>query len=238
MEAQMEKTSVNPGIVPINDLPLEKQLEVNGQITVSTAARMQVSNQEQYNEAANFLRSIKEQAKKVKDYWSGPKSKAAAAHKDIVNREKSMLDPLTKAENIIKSAMKSYQEAVERARREAEEEARRRQQQEAERLFDQAAEAEASGDGQAAAVGLAMAEMVSDMQAPPSIESPTAQGISSRKTWKARVTDPKLVPAYFNGLELRTISTAALNNIAKMTKGTASIPGVEFFEDSTISVRV
>lgn len=225
------------GIVTMQELPIDRQLEIAGSVTINRARGLQVSNQQEYEDAASFLRDIKVQSNKIKDYWKGPKAKAAAAHKDIVAREKAMLQPLADAENIVKRTMSDYLSAVAKARREAEEEARRRQQEEAERLLNQAIDAEENGDGQGAAIGLAMAEMVSDMDTPSAIDQPKAAGVSTRKAWKARVTDPEKVPAYFNGMELRSINMSALNNIAKMTRGTASIPGVEFYEDATLAIR-
>ena len=62
-------------------------------------------------------------------------------------------------------------------------------------------------------------------------------GVSVRTTWKARVTDPKKVPAYFNGYELREINMTALNGLARQYEGGLDIPGVEFYRDSTMSVR-
>jgi len=64
-----------------------------------------------------------------------------------------------------------------------------------------------------------------------------ARGVSVRKTWKARVTDPKLVPAYFDGYELREINMTALNGLARQYEGGLNIPGVEFYRDETLSVR-
>lgn len=133
--------------------------------------------------------------------------------------------------------MVKYQAALERARREAEEEARRRQQEEADRLLAQAIQSQENGDDHGAAVGMAMAEMVEEMQPPEIIETAKAVGTSVSKSWKARVVDETAVPAYANGLEIRKINLAALNSIARMTKGTAKIPGVEFFEEMNISAR-
>ena len=45
------------------------------------------------------------------------------------------------------------------------------------------------------------------------------------------------VPAYVNGMELRKINQTALDALARMSKGEASIPGVEFYQDTTISVK-
>lgn len=216
---------------------MEQQLEQSGKLAVQTAKALTVASQEDYEKGAAYLSGIKTRMKQVADYWKDKKQAAAAAHKALVNAEKQMLKPLEEAEAIIKKAMLDYQRAVEKAQREAEAEARRRQEEEAQRLLEQAVQAEEKGDAQAAAINMAMAEMVSEMPAAPAVEKPTAQGTSIRKTWKARVVDEKLVPAYFNGMELRSINMATLNSLARTTKGTMQIPGVEFYEDAALSVR-
>ena len=217
---------------------IEQQLEQSGRMAVQAAKELRVESQEDYEKGGGYLTGIKTRMKQIRDYWSGPKQAAQKAHKELVEREKQMLKPLEEAERIIKKTMLDYQTAVEKARREAEAEARRRQEEEAMRLVEQAAKAEEKGDDQAAAISMAMAEMVSEMPAAPAVEAPTAAGTSVRRAWKARVTDPAAVPAYFNGMEIRTISSSALNNIARMTKGTAQIPGVEFYQEASLGVRV
>lgn len=237
MEAQKTVPVEKNNIVPLSNLSVENQLAVTGQQMVEDAKEMRIECQTDYENAAAALRKIKDQAKKIKEYWQGPKTAAKAAHQEIVDREKAMLSVLNSAEATIKASMKKYLDAVEKARREAEAEARRRQEEEAARLLEQAVQAEEKGDDQAVAVNMAMAEMVSEMPAPPSIEAPKAVGVSTRKVWKARVVDPAKVPAYVNGMEIRSINMSALNSIARMTKGTATVPGVEFYEDSQISAR-
>ena len=224
--------------VPVKDLSVEAQMTVTGQALVKKAQEMRIVTAEEYEQAGVALRQIKEQANRVKDYWAGPKKAAQSAHKEIVEKEKAMLKFFADAEGYIKASMKVYLDAVERARREEAEAAKRRQEEEAMRLVEQAAAAEEAGDEQAAAVSMAMAQMVSDMAAPAAVEAPKAQGISARKTWKARVVDAEKVPAYFGGMEIRTVNLSALNGIAKMSKGTAQISGVEFYEDVTVSARV
>lgn len=231
------KVLVAEPVTPAESLSIEAQMTVTGQALVKQAQDMKITNTSEYEAAGTALRNIKGQVKKVKDYWTGPKTKAKAAHQEIVEKEKAMLKYFADAETIIKKSMAAYLEAVERAKAEAEAEAKRRQQEEAMRFVDEAAKAEEAGDAQAAAINMAMAEMVSDMTAAQGIEAPKAQGVSARKTWKARVTDAQAVPAYFGGMEIRKVDMAALNGIARMTKGTAQIPGVEFYEEATISAR-
>ncbi|MBQ3326537.1 MAG: hypothetical protein IJG86_01965 [Clostridia bacterium] len=219
------------------DPTVEQQLEKSGELAVQTAKELKIASKEDYEKAGKYLVGIRTRTKQIQDYWKGPKQAAAAAHKAIVDKEKQMLARLKEAEQILRNSMGEYQKAVEKARKEQEEALRRKQQEEVDRLLNQAAEAGASGDAQGEAIGMAMAEMVNDMPPASQMDTPTAEGTHVRKTWKHRVTDPNAVPAYFNGMEIRTINSAALNNIARMTKGTATIPGVEFYQDTQISVR-
>lgn len=220
------------------DTNLESQLQKTGEITVEAARSMNIISQQDYEEAGKTLVEIKTRAKQVKDYWKPLKDAASKAHKALVEKEKAMLNPLDEAERIIKGAMIKYQQAVEIARQREIEEARKRQQEEAQRLMETAIEAEEKGDASGAAIGMAMAEMVEDMTVvPAAIEKPAASGTSMTKRWKARVVDPTQVPAYLNGMELRTINQSALDNIARMSKGAMTVPGVEFYEEATISAR-
>lgn len=219
------------------DATIEEQLEESGAAAVQTAKEFKIASQDDYKRGAQYLNFIKSRSKQIVAYWKPAKEAAGKAHKDLVAKEKQMLKPLKEAEAIIKKTMLDYQEAVKKARREAEAEARRRQQEEAMRLFDEAAQAEEKGDDQAAAINMAMAEMVSEMPVAPAVQAPSAAGTSVKKAWKAKVIDPAIVPAYFKDFEIRTISQPALNVIAKLTKGTAEIPGVEFYQESSLSVR-
>ena len=149
-----------------------------------------------------------------------------------------MLQPISDAEQIIKRSMGAYQQKVDAERRAAEAEARRLAQEERDRLLAEAVAAEDSGDNLAAQTNLIMAEIVEDMKTPALIAQPLkAQGVSTRMVWKARLTDPAAVPCYANGVEIRPVDLGALNTVARLTKGTAIIPGVEFCQDAQISAR-
>lgn len=228
----MEKQAVQ------QDMTIESQLQASGEITVQNARSMSIISQQDYEDAGKVLVEIKTRAKQVKEYWKPLKEAASKSHKALCDKEKAMLNPLDEAERIIKGAMIKFQQAVEIARQREIEEARKRQEEEAQRLIDTAIAAEENGDAAGAAIGMAMAEMVEDMPVvPAAVVKPAASGTSMTKRWKARVVDPTQVPAYMNGMELRTINQSALDNIARMSKGAMMIPGVEFYEEATISAR-
>ena len=213
---------------------IEQQMEQEGALMVQRVTGLTITNDAEYERGGDILKDIKARIKAVKDYWKAPKAAAQAAHKTLVDREKQMLKPLEDAEGTVKKTMLAYTTEQQRRQREAEEAARKAQQEEQARLAALAAEAEQQGDADGAAF---MREMSEAVEAEPVQPTAAPRGVSVRTTWKARVTDPKLVPAYFDGYELREINMTALNGLARQYEGGLDIPGVEFYKDSVMSVR-
>lgn len=197
---------------------IEQQMEQEGALMVQRVTGLTITTDDDYSRGGDILKDIKARIKAVKDYWKAPKAAAQAAHKTLVDREKQMLKPYEFAEAQIKRDMLAY--TTEQQRRRQEEQAR---------LAALAAQAEQHGDADGAAFMREMSAAVEPVQ-------PTG-GVSVRTTWKARVTDPKKVPAYFDGYELREINMTALNGLARQYEGGLEIPGVEFYRDETLSVR-
>lgn len=197
---------------------IEQQMEQDGALMVKRVTGLTITNDDDYSRGGDILKDIKARIKAVKDYWKAPKAAAQAAHKTLVDREKQMLKPLEDAEATVKKTMLAY--TTEQQRKRQEEQAR---------LAALAAQAEQQGDADGAAFMREMSAAVEQVQ-------PTG-GVSVRTTWKARVTDPKKVPAYFDCYELREINMTALNGLARQYEGGLNIPGVEFYRDETLSVR-
>jgi hypothetical protein len=209
---------------------IEHQMEREGALMVKRVTGLTITNDADYERGGDILKDIKARIKAVKDYWKQPKAAAQAAHKTLVDREKQMLKPLEDAEGTVKKTMLAY---TTQQRRIAEEAARKAREEEQARLAALAAQAEQQGDTDSAAF---MRDMI-DAAEPEQVQTAAAKGVSVRTTWKARVTDHKLVPAYFDGYELREINMTALNGLARQYEGGLDIPGVEFYMDETLSVR-
>jgi hypothetical protein len=198
---------------------------------VQEARALVVVTAEDYAGAANFLKVVKGAQKKVVDHFAAMKAATHAAWKAVTTKEAETLKPLTEAEGMVKNVMLKYQAQEEAKRREeqrklqaAADEAARK---ERERLEKAAAklktpEKRESLLEQAAAVVAPVIEVAR--------EAPKVSGQSIRKTWKARVTDIQQVPR-----EWLIVNESALNAFAKSTKGAVKVPGVEFFEESTLA---
>lgn len=182
-----------------------------------------VTDRESCNIASEYLKTIKAQSKRVKDFFADSKAKAAATHKAICAQENQLLAPLEQLERTLKTGIGAF-ELAEQKRLAAEEERRRK---EAEELAALSVEAEASGDTSMAQEALAEA-MVNYA---PNVQ-PKTQGVSTRFDWVAIVEDAEMVPRMF-----MLVNDAALQAFAKQTKGTVKIPGVRFEQKAVISAR-
>jgi hypothetical protein len=217
---------------------IEQELTQSAELAIREAQAITISSSAQYVSASQLLIEHKNRIKAVTEYWSKPKIAAKAAHQEICDKEKAMLAPFSNAESIIKAAMVAYQRKVDDERRAAEQEAYNKRQKETERLMAEALKAEAAGKTKKAEAVLDKATAVEQAPIVVEVAGPKASGISTRKEWKARVVDEKLVPAYAYQVVIRPINQAALNLIAKTSKGTDVIPGVEFYEDMIINARI
>lgn len=221
-----------------------QQVEVvKEQVTglVQVAQTYSVKTQEHLDLAGQELVRIKTVRKQVDELFDPVIKQAHKAHKEAVASKKKLTDPLDTAEKQIKSAIGQYtleqerkaHEEQEKLRIAAEEKARK----ERERLEAQAMKAIDKGNEEKAEALLERAEAVQTFTpiAAPTYQAPS--GVSTRKTWKAKVTDESKVPAYFAGVLIRPVDGSALNRIAAMTKGPSQIPGVEFYKDAVVSAR-
>ena len=200
---------------------------------------MTVTSDEEYASAGEFTKSVKKMQKKVKEYWEPLRVSAKATYDDILARKKQMLDPLESAEKILKSKMGAYSMEKEKKRKAQEEAMRKLAEQEMARKLEEAAKAEAAGDSLGAEYAMAEAEVMEDVSISGGIRSqaPKADGVSQSKTWKITSIDSSLVPVTFSGVEIRPVDEKAVMRLIKESKGTISIPGVQYEETVSISIR-
>lgn len=146
----------------------------------------------------------------------------------------------------IEAAARAQREKEEAARR-AEEEARRKaaeatNEQERKRLEAEAEKRRREATA-AAAKAEAKEETASAVQAPVVTVAPTVQkaaGESKSVRWKARVVDSEafIRAAVAAGrFEFITIDEVSLNAFARKTAGKVKLTGIEFYPDTTMSVR-
>lgn len=202
------------------------------------AEAMLVTNDAQYQDAAEFGKAIKAKANEITAFFKPMKDAAHKAHKEVCDREKTMLEPLTKAETILKRAMGEYLSEQEKKRRAAEEAARLAAKEEADRKLAEAIALEGVGDKAGAAAAIEDAELYDGAAGSIGIPSapPKVKGVSAKKSWEIIAIDGSKVPVTFSGMELRPVDRAAVAALIKASKGSIQIPGVTYREVTNMSI--
>ena len=199
-------------------------------------ATLKIESQLSYEAAADRLKQVKELFKIVEEARkkiTKPLDEAKAAVMALFNPVTTRLE---NSERHIKGLMSTYvneQEKIRKAEQDKlDREAKEKQAKEKDRLERQAKKAEEKGD-------TTKAETIRERAQEVHIEAPTvapkvqqAAGVSMRKDWKARVIDINKVPR-----EYMIVNETALNNVASSTKGSLSIPGVEFYTVDVVASR-
>ena len=203
------------------------------------AGQLVVSTDDEYKEAGEFGRMLKGKMADVKSFFEPMKKAAHDAHKQICDREKTMLEPLKNAETILKQSMGAYALKKEQERKAAEEAARRLAQEEAERQLAASIEAEENGDSDAAKAAMMDAEIADNASRMVSIppEKLKAEGVGTQKDWEIVSIDPSKVPVSLAGMIIRPVDESAVMKLIRASKGSIKIEGITYRETTKISFR-
>ena len=222
-------------------MPDQKELETKALSWPAKAQTIAITNQQTYNDAAEFVVHIVGLRKRIVEHHAPIKTATHKAHKEAVKAEKKLLDPLAQAETIIKRALSAWDTEQDRLRREAQrklDEAQRKTEEQAQ--LDLAMEAEESGATEETVTEILETPVV----APAIVAAPTfqkASGVSTRQTWKAEVVDIKLLcKAIAEGWVAPNMVQAnmvALNQMARAMKQSFNVPGCKAVPENSVSVR-
>jgi hypothetical protein len=181
------------------------------------ASAFKVDSDTMYEMAGSELKEIKAKRNQLDALRKSMTAPLDESKKKIMDFFRQPLDWLDDAEAAIKRGMLTFKQAQERKEREERERA--------------AAEAKRIADEIKAKNPDAPPPVV--IVAPPVTKAPPkVSGVSTRLVWKARVTDLLLVPR-----EYLVVDEAKLGAMARATKGTVSIPGVEFYSEEVMAAR-
>jgi len=195
-----------------------------------------IQNQNDLQRATEVLKGVKNHRAKIIEYWKTAKESAKRAYQEIVSKEKQMLNICDKVERNLKNEILSYKSTQERNALKLSAEAEQYRKQEVEKLLNESIKAQEGGDEEAAKYKLRQAEMIENLESFTSKIFQNPKGITTQKRWQCRITDNKLVPAFFDGVEIREINTKKLLELRKM-KPEIKIPGIEFYRSENIVIR-
>lgn len=214
----------------------EDRIKTEHAVILREAQDCRVTTAAQYQDGAELMRVLYEAEKTVTGFFDPMKRAAHAAWRAVCDKENTYVKPLQAASLRVKGAMMTWK-AQEDAKAAAE--ARRLQaiadadaRKTREKLEAQAERAEAKGrDERAEQLREQAATVIAPTVMVP-VAAPKVDGLSTRKTWKARVVDANAVPR-----EWLVVDEAALNAFARSTKGLKRVSGVEFYEEESFTRR-
>lgn len=216
----------------------EQEMQTNILLIENDAATLSILNDQQYQEAGEFVKMVKANMKTVKDYFAPMKEAAHKSHQAVCAREKEMLDPLLKAEKTCKAQMAEYLRRKQEEARKQEELMRRLAQEEAEKKLAEAIKAEKNGDDEAAALAFAQATVAEQVSSNTVVQAfaPKVAGISTSKDYEIILMDHNAVPITVSGVVIRPVDEKAIMKLIKASNGTIQIPGIKYRETVRMSV--
>ncbi len=186
---------------------------------VSDSLSIAVISENTQKLAGEKILDIRKAIKQVEDERHGWTDPLEAQKKRLIGIFKPVLTELEFAESHLKQQLNDYF----MKQKEAERKEQERLQKLAQKRFDKAQEA-----GKPTPFPVAIAPVVQMVEKTVQTEAGKITYISK---WKARVTDSSKIPDEF---WLHEINYHALDTVASDTKGTAKIPGVEFYQESYV----
>jgi hypothetical protein len=208
-----------------------KVIEEKTNDLVIQAKNLVVSNQDQYNNASDFLKTIKALQKEVVETFADAKKKAHEAHKAITAAETKHLNPLKIAESVSKKAITDYvQEEQRKARIAAQAEQERLRKIEEEKRIAEAEKAEKEGKIEEAEEIISQEVKTVFVQPIQTVEK--VEGVSFSENWGFDIVDEKLIPR-----EFLLIDEKKIRQIVKALKGSTNIPGVQVKCEKIARVR-
>ena len=214
---------------------------------VSQAQALTVVDGDSYEMACELLKLVANKKKQVEETFDPIVKKAHGAHKEAVAQMKKFMGPLEMAELAIKGKVSNYRYEQERIRREEEmrqAEALRKEQER--QAIEEATRLEAHGESELAEIVLQEAAAAPPPVAIVQSSTPKVEGISGRENWKWRFAKDEgttlraLVAAAVKDdrfLAYLSVNEKALGAAARTQKKLMKVPGVEVYNEPTVSVK-
>ena len=209
-------------------------MDIKKAVEVLTAKAVVVTSAAERAVAIGLIKSCKEKRDAVIAFFSDSKKKAHETWKAIVANEKSFTDKLDVYEKAARVAIGTYDDAQERVRLAEENRIKAAAEIEAKknrRALEFAAAHTKDEDKKAELLDKAAAVQADFVSVPSKVEKQAGEG--SRKIWKYRIVDVDKIPRAF-----MEPSDSLLKAMATSQKEKAKVDGVEFYSETSLSIKL
>lgn len=195
-----------------------------------------IKNRCNLEEALEMLKTIKKHKTMISDYWKEAKESAKKTYQNIVSKERQMLDICEKCETDLKDKILKYDTLRKSYENRLLKEANRDRMFEVQELLEEAKVFQEKGDLPRAEERFKLAEKLAHMKIDFDKEK-YLKGLLFQERMKCEIVDNKLVPSFFNGLEIREVNTKKILEI-KHKNPEIDIPGIKFYKEKSVAVRI
>lgn len=195
-----------------------------------------IKNRCNLEEALEMLKTIRKHKTMISDYWKEAKESAKKTYQNIVSKERQMLDICEKCETDLKDKILKYDTLRKSYENRLLKEANRDRMFEVQELLEEAKVFQEKGDLPRAEEKFKLAEKLAHMKIDFDKEK-YLKGLLFQERMKCEIVDNKLVPSFFNGLEIREVNTKKILEI-KHKNPEIDIPGIKFYKEKSVAVRI
>lgn len=195
-----------------------------------------VQNRYDLEEALEMIKTIKKHRTMIADYWKEAKESAKKTYQNIVSKERQMLDICEKCEADLKDKILKYDTLRKFHESKLLKEADRDRMFEVQELLEEAKVFQEKGDLPKAEEKFKLAEKLAHIKIDFDKEK-YLKGLLFQERTKCEIVDNKLVPTFFEGVELREINTKKILDI-KHKNPEIDIPGIKFYKEKSVAIRI
>lgn len=195
-----------------------------------------IKNRCNLEEALEMLKTIRKHKTMISDYWKEAKESAKKTYQNIVSKERQMLDICEKCETDLKDKILKYDTLRKSYENRLLKEANRDRMFEVQELLEESKVFQEKGDLPRAEEKFKLAEKLAHMKIDFDKEK-YLKGLLFQERMKCEIVDNKLVPSFFNGLEIREVNTKKILEI-KHKNPEIDIPGIKFYKEKSVAVRI
>jgi len=191
-------------------------------------ANFKITTNIEYAKSGEYLKSIKQTTDELDTLRKSMTKPLDDSKKKIMDFFRKPLDILAQAESTLKRAMLSFQQEQDRIRREQEAKLQAEAEKKRQEALRKAEEARAQGKDTKAekyeekANGIVAPVLASTVE--------KVSGIATKTIWKHRIIDISQVPR-----EYLIINDKMVGDVARATKGSLKVAGIEFYSEEVIS---
>lgn len=203
----------------------KKDLQEQVDLIKQTAESIVISNEEELQQATDFIKEVKEKQQVVKDFYD-PMVKATKKSYDEVKAERdNLLNPLKDTEQEMRGLMNDYNNKILQLQRAEEERIRREKEEQQKKLAE--TQANIANGNNAEAQKQVTEVLNSTTLSERTVKIPKIAGMQTRTVYKIEITDITQIPTTINNVPIVELSKVGKDYLLQQYKIMKSI-GKEF----------